>query len=217
MSAAQDLKKALEPKSDQLNADDLITGTKTITINKVKINLSEKAQKMVVHYEGDEGKPWKPSKGMGRVMAEVFGGDPDAWIGEQVTLYRNPDVIYAGEKVGGIQISEMTKINSKITLLITSSKGKKTSLTINPIKKSAPLKSVSPPQPTAPTQQQQEPPKQEKTPVLKVICEALRDAAKKGSQSFYEELAITPEKFKPDILEFITKYERLALQVDANS
>lgn len=110
MSNREALLKAMAPKSDQLNADDLVSSPKNITITGVKVSLSGE-QRIHVHYQGDEGKPWKPSKGMARIVAQLFGDDPDHWVGQSLTLFRNPDVKYAGEAVGGIWISHATGLS----------------------------------------------------------------------------------------------------------
>ena len=133
MATAQELAQALAPKSDQLNADDLITCNKVIVITGVKIDLGSE-QKTIINYEGDNGKPWKPSKGMGRVLAEILGGDPSLWAGNSVELYRDKSVSFGKEKnCGGIRICGMSAVKTRTTMLITSSKGKKSSITIEPI------------------------------------------------------------------------------------
>jgi len=65
-----DLTKTIEAKSDQLNADDLIGNSRTIKIKGVKVIAGD--QPVVISYEGDEGKPWKPCKGMRRIMAGLW-------------------------------------------------------------------------------------------------------------------------------------------------
>jgi hypothetical protein len=132
MNNAHALQQALAPKSDQLNADDLIAANKIIVISGVNINLGIE-QKIIINYQGDNGKPWKPSKGMGRVLTEILGGDPDKWVGETVELFRNKEIRFGKEKCGGIQIAGMSAVRNVTTLLITTAKGKKSSITIQPI------------------------------------------------------------------------------------
>lgn len=132
MNNAHALQQALAPKSDQLNADDLIAANKIIVISGVNINLGSE-QKIIINYQGDNGKPWKPSKGMGRVLTEILGGDPDKWVGETVELFRNKEIRFGKEKCGGIQIAGMSAVRNVTTLLITTAKGKKSSITIQPI------------------------------------------------------------------------------------
>ena len=54
------LTEALAPRSDQLNADDLIAGPRVITITSVRAVKDGRETKLVLNYEGDNGKPFKP-------------------------------------------------------------------------------------------------------------------------------------------------------------
>jgi len=121
-----DLRKAIEPKSDQLNADDLIAGPKTIKITSVKVAAGE--QPVSIHYEGDNGKPWKPCKSTLRVLIAGWKtSDGDKFVGRQVTLYLDQNVTWAGQAVGGIRISSMSDIEKPLKIMLTKSRGKKSS------------------------------------------------------------------------------------------
>jgi len=132
------LAKAIEPKSDQLNSDDLVTGPITVKVSKVEINDSAE-QKVVIHYEGDNGKPYKPCKGMTRVMAEIWGGadNGQSFVGHSMTLYRDPRVKWAGVEIGGIRISHMTGIERDTPVVVTQAKGKRQPVIIHPLKPAA--------------------------------------------------------------------------------
>jgi hypothetical protein len=106
-----DISAALEAKSDQLNAVDLIGAEKTLVITQVDNPGGE--QPVWVHYEGGKGKPWKPSKGMLRVLSFGWGTESDNWIGKSVQVFCEPTVMYAGKEVGGIQILAMSDIPEK--------------------------------------------------------------------------------------------------------
>ena len=129
------LAKAIEPKSDQLNADDLITGPRTVKITAVDINESAE-QKVVIHFEGDNGKPYKPCKTMTRVMAAIWGGADEgkSFIGQSMTLYRDPKVKWGGVEVGGIRISHMTGITNDTPLMMTEKRGSRKAIVIHPLK-----------------------------------------------------------------------------------
>lgn len=122
---------ACEPKSDQLNADDLINTTKTIKIAAVKAGNAE--QKIVVHYDGDNGKPWKPCKSMIRVMRTLWGDTAATWCGHSVTLYNDPEVQYGGVKVGGIRVSHATGIEQAIMIALTAKKGQRKPYQVKPL------------------------------------------------------------------------------------
>ncbi|HCF99592.1 MAG TPA: hypothetical protein DEV93_03510 [Chloroflexi bacterium] len=91
-----DISQALVAKSDQLNASDLTGSPIVATIKDVR--KGDAAKPVIVDLEGMDGRPWKPSKGMLRVIAHAWGTESDKWIGRLVKLANNPEVIYAGRK-----------------------------------------------------------------------------------------------------------------------
>ena len=123
----------IQPKSDQLNADDLIGGSKTIKISQIKV-YDREVQPVEISYEGDEGKPYKPSLGMRRVLVQLWGEDEQLYIGRSLTLYRNDSVKFGGYEVGGIRISHASDIKEPTRVLETVAKGKRQPITINPLK-----------------------------------------------------------------------------------
>lgn len=120
------------PKSDQLNADDLIGGQiKTIKITKVAILAGE--QPVALHYEGDNGKPYKPGKSMRRVLVSVWGDDGNLYIGRSMTLYRDEKIKFGGEIVGGIRISHMSHITESVTMALTATRASRKPFTVQPL------------------------------------------------------------------------------------
>ena len=127
-----DIRKTITPKSDQLNSDDLIAGSITIKIREVKV-LDIETQPLHVFFEGDNNKPYKPSKGMRRVLVQLYGSEDTAFIGKSLTLYRDDTVKYGGDEVGGIRISHASGITEPMRALETISKGKRRAITIQPL------------------------------------------------------------------------------------
>lgn len=123
----------IQPKSDQLNADDLIGGSKIIKISQIKV-YDREVQPVEISYEGDEGKPYKPSLGMRRVLVQLWGEDEQVYIGRSLTIYRNDSVKFGGHEVGGIRISHASDIKEPTRVLETVAKGKRQPITINPLK-----------------------------------------------------------------------------------
>jgi len=120
------------PKSDQLNADDLIGGQyKTIKITKVSLLAGE--QPIAINYDGDNGKPWKPCKSMRRVLINVWGGDGNKYIGRSLTLYRDDSVKFGGVDVGGLRISHMSDITEPKTMAITATRANRKPFTVKPL------------------------------------------------------------------------------------
>ena len=119
-----DVSHALEAKSDQLNATDIIGVEPVIRIRDVKVKSGE--QPVAIYFDGDNNKPWKPSKGMLRVLAGAWGRDSSAWVGKHAQLYFEPTVRYAGVEVGGIRIRALSDIDSKgLAFALTISKQKR--------------------------------------------------------------------------------------------
>lgn len=109
-----DISKALIAKSDQLNASDL-SGNPVIA-KIVNVRPGDNSKPVFVDLEGMDRRPWKPSKGMLRVLSYRWGTETDAWIGRLVKLVNNPEVIYAGEKVGGVEVVAMSHIDGAFTI-----------------------------------------------------------------------------------------------------
>ena len=126
-----DMTSTIEPRSDQLNADDLMTGPRTFTIADVTAGNPE--QPVNVHLAEYPERPWKPSKSMRRVLVKAWGKDSDAYVGRRVRLVGNPDVKYAGKAVGGIQIEAVSHIEAPIKMALTVSRGKREQFTIQPL------------------------------------------------------------------------------------
>jgi hypothetical protein len=89
-----DMSRFIEAKSDQLNADDLIGTSKTITITRVTGNDGD--QPVSIFYEGDNGKPFKPCKTIRRVLMGVWGKYANEYVGKSMTLYRDDKVTFGG-------------------------------------------------------------------------------------------------------------------------
>lgn len=125
------LSSTIIPKSDQLNADDLISGPRTIKITSVKSGSAE--QPVSIFYEGDAGRPYKPSKSMRRVLVAMWSADGDSYVGRSLTLYRDPNIKFGGDPVGGICISHATDIAEEVCIALTVTRGKRKPFTVLPL------------------------------------------------------------------------------------
>ncbi len=125
-----DLSKTIIPKSDQLNADDLISGSKTIKIREVKAGADD-TQPVNIYFYGDNNKPFKPCKSVRRILVQLWGSDGLKYIGRRITLFRDDTVKWAGVEIGGIRISHASHIESATRVLVTTAKNKRTPQTID--------------------------------------------------------------------------------------
>lgn len=129
MNAHIDITKAMQAKSDQLNAEDLIAGPRTIRV----ANVSERDGKVRVGFDGDEGRPWILSKTAVRALAACWGTDAAKWVGLHATVFCDPEVVYGGVKVGGIRVSRVEGITAPRALMLTVTRGKKREHLIQPL------------------------------------------------------------------------------------
>lgn len=132
-----DLSQTIAPKSDQLNADDLISGPRTIKVTRVS-RMNEPDQPIAVGFEGDNGKPYKPGKSMRRLLVHVWGADGNGYVGRRMTLFRDDAVQFGGMAVGGIRISHLSGIDKPVTMALTVTRAKRAPYTVKPLAASAP-------------------------------------------------------------------------------
>lgn len=128
-----DMTETIVPKSDQLNADDMLTGPRTFTIAEVRRGDSLEQPVGFILAEFDTGRPYKPSKSMRRVMVAAWGKDASAYVGRRLTLYRDPEVRFAGQAVGGIKISHLSHLDKPMKLALTETKGKRAPYVVQPL------------------------------------------------------------------------------------
>lgn len=124
MNDVIDISATIIPKSDQLNADQLLAGDLTIAVSRVSASGSDD-QPVSIYYEGDKGRPYKPCKTMRKLLAYAWGSNAAAWVGRAMTLFHEPDVKFGGELVGGIRISHLSDIPADIKVSLTTTRGKK--------------------------------------------------------------------------------------------
>lgn len=135
-----DLTETIAPKSNQLNADDLIAGPRTIVITDVTKASTE--QPIAIRYEGDNNKPYYPCKSMRRVLVQAWGKDGALYKGRSMTLFRDATVTWAGAEVGGIRISHLSDIKEKLVLSITLNQKTRKPYVVLPLGTSKPVKTV---------------------------------------------------------------------------
>lgn len=148
---------AIKAKSDQLNSDDLIGKDLDITITRITCAESGE-QRVSIYFAEGEGakKPWKPCKGMLRVMVDAWGSDLSKWKGQRVRLFRDETVKWAGAAVGGIRIRAMSGISANRTFAVTQSKGSKTQMKVARLEAST--TKATPPAASKPAPEQQQEP-----------------------------------------------------------
>lgn len=103
-----DISDTLAPKSDQLDAVDLLGKPPRIfTITGVRRGSSD--EQPVEIRLGEFPRVWRPGKSMRRVLAACWTAEAQTWVGKRVELFCDDEVMFGGEKVGGIRISRLDK------------------------------------------------------------------------------------------------------------
>lgn len=133
-----DMAPVIAPKSDRLTADDLISGDRVIRITGVKVTPGDE-NPCAVSFEGDNSKPWYPCKTMGRVLVEAWGPDSSGFVGKSLHIYRDPNVTWAGMKVGGIRIKALSDIPRPFEMALTETRGRKAVARFHPLKVEQPV------------------------------------------------------------------------------
>lgn len=109
-----DISKTLLAKSDRLNAADLSGAPIVATVENVR--QGDGTKPVIIDLVGMNGRPWIPSLGMRRIIAKAWGTETDSWVGRLVKLVNNPEVVYAGQAVGGVEIVAMSHIEKAFTV-----------------------------------------------------------------------------------------------------
>ncbi|TWS21726.1 hypothetical protein FK268_23105 [Tsukamurella sputi] len=129
---APDLAAAAAPRSDQLNADDLIGGPRTVTITEVRRGNSEQPVEIVTEEFGPS-RPYKPGKSMIRVLLATWGPEASTYTGRKLMLYRDPEITFGRDKVGGIRISAMSHIDKRMSIPLTVTRGRRAPFVVEPL------------------------------------------------------------------------------------
>jgi len=66
---------------------------------------------------------YRPSKSMRRVLVSAWGKEGERYTGHKLTLYRDPEVRFGGDKVGGIKISHLSHIEGPLSVMLTATRG----------------------------------------------------------------------------------------------
>jgi hypothetical protein len=126
---AEDLQRATQAKSDQLNSCDILGGSLVVKIIDVKSGSSEQPVIIVID---SWPQPWKPSKTSLRVLCACWGNDPQQWIGRYAVLFCDETVKFGGEAIGGIRTSHLSHISGTKKVAVNTTRGKKGIQTVEP-------------------------------------------------------------------------------------
>ena len=126
-----DISNTIEPDSSQINSDDLVSGPVTVTVREVSKGTAEQPVNIHVHEYPDRS--YRPSKTMRRLIVAAWGPDASQYAGKQLTLFRNPDIKFGRDTVGGIEISAMSHLDKPLEVPLTVSRGKRRKFVAQPL------------------------------------------------------------------------------------
>ena len=127
----EEIRASIVPKSDQLNSEDLLTGPITVTVKGVRRGTTKEQPINVELVETERA--FRPCKTMRRILIAAWSDDSAKWIGQRITLFCDPSVVYAGVRVGGVRISHLSGLDGPKTFLLTQTRGKKAEVIVKPL------------------------------------------------------------------------------------
>ena len=121
-----DIRAAIQPRSDQLNYEDFLSGPAVLTIERTEDYRDEKGQpRVAIHMVEYPGRPFKASKTNVKLLAIAWGEDDTDWPGRRVQLSADPTVTYGGKVVGGICVTAVSHLPQRFTAKLSVTRGKK--------------------------------------------------------------------------------------------
>src|SRR5690625_1884880 len=124
-----------EPRSDQINYEDFLSGPKVYTVGGVRNGTAE--QKYDIQLQ-EEQRVWRPPLTVLRTLIACWGDDATVWQGSQVELFGDPSIRFGKEAVGGIRIKALSHLDEPKTVTVTVSRGKRQKITIQPLQAAPP-------------------------------------------------------------------------------
>jgi hypothetical protein len=123
--------------SDRLNAEDLISGPMTVTIKDVRVIQGDKGQTKLIFDIHEHEHPWHTCKSVTRTILSMWLDEPTEWIGRQLVLYRDPDVVFKNDPLGGIRISSASNLLEAFKITLTEHQKKRITRTVMPLTSAA--------------------------------------------------------------------------------
>lgn len=126
-----DISHTIEADSTQINADDLTSEPRTVTV----AGVSKGAVDQPVNIELVEfpGRAFRPCKSMRRVLVHAWGPNASEYVGRRMAIFNDPTVKWGGQDVGGVRIKALSHIDKRLTLALTATRGKKVRVIVEPL------------------------------------------------------------------------------------
>ena len=85
-------------------------GTRSATVKIVRVEAGEiigagaKTSKRPMIYIEGKAKPIAGNASICKAIQGMYGSTVEDWVGKLITIYGDPDVMFGGEKVGGLRV-----------------------------------------------------------------------------------------------------------------
>jgi hypothetical protein len=70
---------------------------------------------------------------MRRILVTAWGPEANNYIGRRITIYRDPDITFGKDKVGGIRISHLSNIANRLEVALTVTRGRRATFAVDPL------------------------------------------------------------------------------------
>lgn len=128
-----DISDTLAPKSDQLDAIDLM-GRPPQIFTVTRVDVKTDAEQPVSIHLAEFPRVWRPSKGMRRVLAHCWGRESSHWTPDHyVELFCDERVKFGNDVTGGTRISRISHIAKTTQVPVLLSKGRSGAYTVEPL------------------------------------------------------------------------------------
>lgn len=125
-----DLSDTIAPRSDRLNANDLLAGPLDVTVVEVRRGTPEQPVEVFLR---ELDRPWKPCKTVRRILVALWGSDGETWVGRRARLYNDTRVEWGGKRVGGIRVSHLSHLDNPRTVLVAVKRGRREPVEVLPL------------------------------------------------------------------------------------
>jgi hypothetical protein len=87
-----------------------------VTIDEVKDDRGGMKEKPILHFEGDPVRPMVLNTINIKRLEEAFGRRTGQWVGQEVELYVDGEVMFGGKKIGGLRVRPLNPSQCEMEL-----------------------------------------------------------------------------------------------------
>ena len=98
--------------ADLADKGDVTLTIKSVKRGKVTGRSAKSTSKAMISFEGAE-RPLAAGTAILSTIARLYSSDTRKWVGKQITIYADHDVMFGSEKVGGVRVrDQVPKVSS---------------------------------------------------------------------------------------------------------